>query len=194
MAFANGCFDLLHVGHVRYLQGAAQRSRSADRRRQRRCGRPAAKGPGRPILPAADRAELVAALRGVDYVVIFPEPTVDAAAAAAAARRALQGHRLHGRHRARARHRSRLRRPRRHRRRSEGSLDARPARPHPRHELPDRAPRRAGRHRPHRSGGRRRCAAPIPTRASTGSSTPGMRAFAELVLPVDRIIRWRRRP
>ena len=37
---------------------------------------PAAKGPGRPILPAADRAELVAALRGVDYVVVFPEPTV----------------------------------------------------------------------------------------------------------------------
>ena len=90
------------------------------------------KGPGRPILPAADRAELVAALRGVDYVVIFPEPTVDAAAAAAAARRPLQGHRLHRRHRPRARHRPRLWRPRRHRRRSQGSFDARPARPPPR--------------------------------------------------------------
>ena len=75
MAFANGCFDLLHVGHVRYLQGAAQ---EADRlivavNDDEVAG---GKGPGRPILPAADRAELVAALRGVDYVVIFPEPTV----------------------------------------------------------------------------------------------------------------------
>jgi D-glycero-beta-D-manno-heptose 1-phosphate adenylyltransferase len=75
MAFANGCFDLLHVGHVRYLQGAAQ---EADRlivavNDDTVAG---AKGPGRPILPAADRAELVAAMRGVDYVVIFPEPTV----------------------------------------------------------------------------------------------------------------------
>ena len=75
IAFANGIFDLLHVGHVRYLQGAAQ---EADRlivavNDDAVAG---AKGPGRPILPAADRAELVAALRGVDYVVIFPEPTV----------------------------------------------------------------------------------------------------------------------
>lgn len=75
IAFANGIFDLLHVGHVRYLQGAAQ---EADRlivavNDDAIAGR---KGPGRPILPAADRAELVAALRGVDYVVVFPEPTV----------------------------------------------------------------------------------------------------------------------
>jgi D-glycero-beta-D-manno-heptose 1-phosphate adenylyltransferase len=75
VAFANGIFDLLHVGHVRYLQGAAQ---EADRlivavNDDAVAGK---KGPGRPILPAADRAELVAALRGVDYVVIFPEPTV----------------------------------------------------------------------------------------------------------------------
>ena len=75
VAFANGIFDLLHVGHVRYLQGAAQ---EADRlivavNDDAIAGK---KGPGRPILPAADRAELVAALRGVDYVVIFPEPTV----------------------------------------------------------------------------------------------------------------------
>jgi D-glycero-beta-D-manno-heptose 1-phosphate adenylyltransferase len=75
IAFANGCFDLLHVGHVRYLQAAAA---EADRlvvavNDDEMAGR---KGPGRPILPAADRAALVAALRGVDYVVIFPEPTV----------------------------------------------------------------------------------------------------------------------
>ena len=75
IAFANGCFDLLHVGHVRYLQAAA---READRlivavNDDVMAGR---KGPGRPIMPAGDRAELVAALRGVDYVVVFPEPTV----------------------------------------------------------------------------------------------------------------------
>ena len=75
IAFANGCFDLLHVGHVRYLQGAAQ---EADRLIVAVNDDAVAggKGPGRPILPAPDRAELVAALRGVDYVVIFPEPTV----------------------------------------------------------------------------------------------------------------------
>jgi rfaE bifunctional protein nucleotidyltransferase chain/domain len=75
MAFANGCFDLLHVGHVRYLQGAAQ---EADRLIVAVNDDAVAggKGPGRPVLPAADRAELVAALRGVDYVIIFPEPTV----------------------------------------------------------------------------------------------------------------------
>jgi rfaE bifunctional protein nucleotidyltransferase chain/domain len=77
IAFANGIFDLLHVGHVRYLQGAAK---EADRLivAVNDDAVAAAKGPGRPILPAADRAELVAALRGVDYVVIFPEPTVAA--------------------------------------------------------------------------------------------------------------------
>ena len=76
VAFANGCFDLLHVGHVRYLQAAA---READRlivaiNDDRSVA--ALKGPNRPLLAAEDRAELVAALRGVDYVVIFPEPTV----------------------------------------------------------------------------------------------------------------------
>jgi rfaE bifunctional protein nucleotidyltransferase chain/domain len=75
IAFANGCFDLLHVGHVRYLQAAA---READRLvvAVNDDGTAAAKGPGRPILPAAVRAELVAAIRGVSYVTIFSEPTV----------------------------------------------------------------------------------------------------------------------
>ena len=76
VAFANGCFDLVHVGHVRYLQAAAA---EADRlvvaiNDDRSVS--GFKGPGRPILNEQDRAELVAALRGVDYVVIFPEPTV----------------------------------------------------------------------------------------------------------------------
>jgi len=76
IAFANGAFDLLHVGHIRYLEGA---KREADRlvvainsdESVRKL-----KGPNRPILAEADRAELVAALRAVDYVVIFTEPTV----------------------------------------------------------------------------------------------------------------------
>jgi rfaE bifunctional protein nucleotidyltransferase chain/domain len=77
IAFANGCFDLLHVGHVRYLQAAAA---EADRLvvAVNEDATASAKGPGRPILPAADRAEIVAALRGVDYVVLFPEATVAA--------------------------------------------------------------------------------------------------------------------
>jgi len=75
IAFANGCFDLLHVGHVRYLQAA---SLEADRLivAVNDDAAAATKGPGRPILKAAERAELVAALRGVDYVTIFSEPTV----------------------------------------------------------------------------------------------------------------------
>jgi rfaE bifunctional protein nucleotidyltransferase chain/domain len=76
VAFANGCFDLLHVGHTRYLAAAAAEAdvlivaiNDDDSVRQ-------LKGPGRPILAGADRAELVAALRCVDYVVLFHEPTV----------------------------------------------------------------------------------------------------------------------
>jgi len=76
IAFANGCFDLLHVGHVRYLEAAAQEADLLvvgvnDDETVREL-----KGAGRPILSAPDRAELIAALRCVDYVVIFPEPTV----------------------------------------------------------------------------------------------------------------------
>jgi rfaE bifunctional protein nucleotidyltransferase chain/domain len=75
IAFANGCFDLLHVGHVRYLQAAAAEADrlvvaiNAD-------ATAASKGPGRPILNEQVRAELVAALRGVSYVTVFSEPTV----------------------------------------------------------------------------------------------------------------------
>lgn len=76
IAFANGVFDLLHVGHVRYLQAAAREGDrlvvaiNADASVRR------LKGPGQPILPGEARAELVAALRAVDYVVLFDEPTV----------------------------------------------------------------------------------------------------------------------
>ena len=76
IAFANGCFDLLHVGHIRYLNAAAQEADLLivainDDEMVR-----ALKGEGRPILTEADRAELVAALACVDYVIVFPEPTV----------------------------------------------------------------------------------------------------------------------
>jgi D-glycero-beta-D-manno-heptose 1-phosphate adenylyltransferase len=77
VAFANGCFDLLHVGHVRYLEGA---KREADRLIVAVNGDDSVrelKGPGRPILPADARAELVAALRSTDYVVVFADPTVE---------------------------------------------------------------------------------------------------------------------
>jgi rfaE bifunctional protein nucleotidyltransferase chain/domain len=77
IAFANGCFDLLHVGHIRYLQSAAA---EADRlivavNDDRSVS--GLKGEGRPILAGKDRAELVAALRGVDYVILFGDPTVE---------------------------------------------------------------------------------------------------------------------
>lgn len=76
IALANGCFDLLHVGHVRYLEGAAAEADVLvvavnDDESVR-----ALKGTGRPILRAIDRAELVAALRAVNFVTIFPEPDV----------------------------------------------------------------------------------------------------------------------
>jgi len=76
VAFANGCFDLLHVGHVRYLEGAAQEADVLVVALNDDASVRVLKGPGRPILDDASRAELVAALRCVDYVVVFPEPTV----------------------------------------------------------------------------------------------------------------------
>src|SRR6202165_1771173 len=76
IVFANGCFDTLHVGHVRYLEGARLEGDilvvgvNAD---SSVC---ALKGPGRPILDEHARALLVAALRAVDYVLLFSAPSV----------------------------------------------------------------------------------------------------------------------
>ena len=76
VALANGCFDLLHVGHVRYLYGAADQADrlivavNSDEMVK------TLKGSGQPILPSNERAELVAALAMVDYVIIFSTPTV----------------------------------------------------------------------------------------------------------------------
>ena len=78
IVLANGCFDTLHVGHIRYLEGARCEGDilvvgvNAD---SSVC---ALKGPGRPILGEQARAQLVAALRAVDYVVLFDEPSVEA--------------------------------------------------------------------------------------------------------------------
>lgn len=78
IVFANGCFDTLHVGHIRYLEGARGEGDilvvgvNAD---SSVCN---LKGPGRPILDENARAQLVAALRSVDYVVVFAEPNAEA--------------------------------------------------------------------------------------------------------------------
>jgi rfaE bifunctional protein nucleotidyltransferase chain/domain len=78
VVFANGCFDTLHVGHIRYLQGARREGDvlvvgvNAD---STVCS---LKGPGRPILDENARAQLVAALCCVDYVVLFAEANVEA--------------------------------------------------------------------------------------------------------------------
>jgi len=78
IVFANGCFDTLHVGHIRYLEGARREGDvlvvgvNAD---SSVCH---LKGPGRPILDENARAQLVAALHCVDYVVLFAEPNVEA--------------------------------------------------------------------------------------------------------------------
>lgn len=76
VVFANGCFDTLHVGHIRYLEGARREGDVLvvginDDSSVRKI-----KGPGRPILDESARAILVAALRAVDYVVLFCESTV----------------------------------------------------------------------------------------------------------------------
>ena len=76
VALANGVFDLLHVGHIRYLEGAkAEADRLVVAVNDDASVR-MLKGEGRPVMNQADRAELVAALRCVDYVVIFPGRTV----------------------------------------------------------------------------------------------------------------------
>lgn len=77
VVLANGCFDTLHVGHVRYLKGAKERGDllvvgvNSDESVRR------LKGPGRPILDEQARAQLVAALRCVDYVILFAAPNVN---------------------------------------------------------------------------------------------------------------------
>lgn len=77
VAFANGCFDVLHVGHVRYLADAAAQGDRLIVAVNDDGSVKGLKGHGRPILTAADRAEMVAALESVDYVLTFSDPDVN---------------------------------------------------------------------------------------------------------------------
>jgi rfaE bifunctional protein nucleotidyltransferase chain/domain len=74
--FANGCFDVLHVGHVRYLQGAAAEGDRLIVAINDDAMVTRLKGTGRPVMPAPERAEIIAALDAVDYVVTFADETV----------------------------------------------------------------------------------------------------------------------
>ena len=77
VVLANGCFDVIHVGHVRYLQGAKELGDvlivgiNSDKQVT------LLKGPGRPIMGERERAEIVASMEAVDFVTIFDEPTVE---------------------------------------------------------------------------------------------------------------------
>lgn len=77
IVLANGCFDLFHVGHIRYLAGARELGEclivgiNSDEQVR------SLKGENRPFMPEAERAEIVSALKFVDFVTIFPEPTVE---------------------------------------------------------------------------------------------------------------------
>jgi rfaE bifunctional protein nucleotidyltransferase chain/domain len=77
VVFANGCFDTLHVGHVRYLEGARREGDILVVAVNSDSSVCKLKGPGRPILQESARANLVAALRAVDYVILFSEPNVE---------------------------------------------------------------------------------------------------------------------
>lgn len=76
IVLANGCFDLLHVGHVRYLEAAKRAGDVLVVGVNSDSSVAQLKGSGRPLLPAAERVQLVAALAAVDYVVVFDAPTV----------------------------------------------------------------------------------------------------------------------
>jgi D-glycero-beta-D-manno-heptose 1-phosphate adenylyltransferase len=78
VVLANGCFDTLHVGHTRYLEGARREGDILVVAVNSDSSVCALKGPGRPILPEVARAALVGALRAVDYVLLFGEPNVEA--------------------------------------------------------------------------------------------------------------------
>lgn len=76
IALANGVFDLLHVGHVRYLEGARKYADRLVVAVNSDASTRAYKGPGRPVIPEGERAELVGALRCTDLVLLFDEPDV----------------------------------------------------------------------------------------------------------------------
>jgi D-glycero-beta-D-manno-heptose 1-phosphate adenylyltransferase len=78
VVFGNGCFDLVHVGHIRYLRGAKAQGDILVVGLNSDASIRLNKGPGRPLQSESERAEIVGSLECVDYVVIFDSPTVDA--------------------------------------------------------------------------------------------------------------------
>ena len=76
LALANGCFDLLHVGHVRYLKAAKEQADWLIVAVNSDSSVRGLKGPGRPLQEERDRAEIIASLACVDFVTVFGEPTV----------------------------------------------------------------------------------------------------------------------
>ena len=78
IVLANGCFDLLHVGHVRYLEEARRLGDVLFVGLNSDAAVARLKGPGRPLMPQDERVEILSALRAVDHVVVFEEDTADA--------------------------------------------------------------------------------------------------------------------
>ncbi len=77
VVFANGCFDLIHVGHIRYLQSARKMGDALIVGINGDAGVKALKGKGRPLQSGRDRAEMIASMECVDYVLLFDDLTVD---------------------------------------------------------------------------------------------------------------------
>lgn len=82
IVLANGCFDLLHVGHVRYLEAARRLGDVLFVGLNDDAAVARLKGAGRPLMPAAEREEVLRALRAVDHVVVFGDDTADRLVAA----------------------------------------------------------------------------------------------------------------
>jgi D-glycero-beta-D-manno-heptose 1-phosphate adenylyltransferase len=77
IVLANGCFDLLHVGHIRYLEDARKLGDVLFVGINGDAAVARLKGAGRPLMPASERVELLSALRAVDHVVVFDDDTAD---------------------------------------------------------------------------------------------------------------------
>ena len=130
VVLANGCFDILHVGHVRYLEAARQLGDILVVAINDDTSVRLLKGKGRPIMNLEERCRLVSALECVDYVVSFSEPDVGRVIEILKPAVQGKGHRLHRRHRTRGRSGSSLRGRGPDRGRSQGPFDTGHSFPH----------------------------------------------------------------